>query len=97
MGEVIIQDEKHEFYGVFVDERNKEKREEIIDILEVNGYNLDSDESRSKETIIDGFLPIVVDSINKEYRMMGNVTVAACAAQQKLLISKEDFVNRYIN
>lgn len=94
MGEVFIGG-KQKTYNVFVDEREKVKRLEFIVFLELNGYSLDKDEFRSKETIAESFLPIDVDPVNREYRMMGNITCAACAAQQKLLISKEEFCQRY--
>ena len=97
MGEIFIDGNKPRSYNVYVDERDKKNRIEFIEFLEENGYNLDKDEKRSKETIIEAILPIDVDPTNKEYRMMGNVTCAACAAQQKLLISKEEFCKRYIN
>ena len=97
MGEIFIDGEKHRTYNIYVDEREKEKRLEFIVFLELNGYNLDKDEKRSRETIAESILPIDVDPENKEYRMMGNVTCAACAAQQKLLISKEEFCKRYVS
>ncbi len=97
MGEIFIDGKKSKTYNVYVDEREKMKRLEFIVFLELNGYNLDKDEKRSKETIAEGFLPIDIDPVNKEYRMMGNVTCAACAAQQKLLISKEEFCKRYVS
>ncbi len=97
MGEIFIDGNKTRAYNVYVDERQKENRAEFIEFLEENGYNLDKDEKRSRATIVEGILPIDVDSINKEYRMMGNITCAACAAQQKLLLSREEFIKRYMN
>ncbi len=97
MGELFIDGNKSKTYNVYIDEREKKKRLELIEFLELNGYNLDKYEKRSKETIVEGILPIDVDPINKEYRMMGNVTCAACAAQQKRLISGEEFLKRYMN
>ena len=96
MGEIFIDGNKPRTYSTYVDERQKENRKEFIGFLEENGYVLDSDEKRSKDDIIDGVLPICVDPVNKEYRMMGSITTAACAAQQKILISKEDFIKSYI-
>ena len=69
----------------------------MVHQYKLNGYNIDKDETRSKETIVEGFFPIDVDPVNKEYRMMGNVTCAACAAQQKLLISKDEFIEKYMD
>ncbi len=97
MGELFFEGNKPRTYNVYVDEREKKNREEFIEFLELKGYNLDKDEKRSKETIVEGILPIDVDPVNKEYRMMGNITCAACAAQQKRLISREEFLKRYMN
>ena len=97
MGELFIDGNKPKTYNVYIDEREKKNRLELIVFLELNGYNLDKYEKRSKETIVEGILPIDVDPINKGYRMMGNVTCAACAAQQKLLIGKEEFCRSYVN
>ncbi len=97
MGEIFIDGNRPRNYNVYVDERKKENRQEFIVFLELNGYNLDKDEKRSRDTIVEGILPIDVDPINKKYRMMGNITCAACAAQQKLLLSREEFLKRYMN
>lgn len=96
MGEIFVNGKTSRSYNIFVDERERKKRLEFIEFLEGNGYNLDKDEFRSKETIVEGVLPIDVDPKNKEYRMMGNVTCAAAAASQKLLISKDEFCQKYI-
>ena len=74
-----------------IDERKPEYRREIIEILEKNGYNLDKNEFRSRENIIEAYLPIVINFDTKEYRMMGNVTCAAAAASGKGLKTKEEF------
>ena len=88
--------EKRTTNNVFVDERNKEERKNFIRILEENGYSLDKDETRSIDTIIDWVLPIEIALKNKEYRMMGNITCAAAAVTQRLLISKEEFYQKYM-
>ena len=76
---------------MYIDERKPEGRREIIEFLEKNGYNRDNTEFRSKEEIIEAYLPIVIFFDTKEYRMMGNVTCAAAAASSKRLITKEEF------
>ena len=73
-----------------VDIRNKEERQKFIDKLENKGYIVD-ETLFSRNDIISGIFPIIVDLKNKKISMMGNVTTSACAVQSKVLISQEEF------
>ncbi len=64
---------------MFVRTEDREERQELITLIEKNGYELDRDECRSKDEILDGFLPIDVNPIDRNYRMIGNFTCAAAA------------------
>ena len=75
---------------MYVDERDSLFREEIIRLLEEKGYVISKTESRSRQEIIDYYLPIKVDHENKTYSMMGNVTAAAAARQKGVLSTGED-------
>ena len=75
---------------MYVDERDSLFREEIIRFLEEKGYVISKTESRSRQEIIDYYLPIEVDHDNKAYSMMGNVTAAAAARQKGVLSTGED-------
>ena len=97
MGEIFINGKESKSYGIYVDERDKMRRLELIVFLELNGFTLDKWEKRSPEAIIEGILPIDIDLANKEYRMMGNVTCAAAAASQKVLICRDEFFERYVH
>ena len=75
---------------MYVDERDSLFREEIIRFLEEKGYVISKTESRSRQEIIDYYLPIEVDHDNETYSMMGNVTAAAAARQKGVLSTGED-------
>lgn len=76
---------------MMVDERRPETRIEILDYIERKGYQIEEDESRTREEIVNGLLPLVIDTNTKTYRMMGNVTCAAAAVSSGHLIKKEMF------
>jgi len=80
--------------GYFIKEKDPKKRIELIDFLESKGYALDPDESRSRQEIETGTLPIVVDDAEKVYRMMGNVTAAAAAAGSGKVITVDEFYQK---
>ena len=65
---------------MLIKESDSKKRADFIDFLEKNGYVIDETEPRSRQIIIDDFLPIMVNQFEKTYRMMGNVTCAATVA-----------------
>ena len=75
----------------FIKDGSCKSRLEIIEYLEERGYTIDAQETRSREEIIDYFLPIGVDKISRTYWMMGNVTCAAPASASGMLINKETF------
>jgi len=62
---------------MFVRGKGNKNREKILDLLESKGYIIDNEEFRGRDGIINGNLPIGVNTVNKTYNMMGNVTCAA--------------------
>ena len=79
----------------FVREKGKEERQKLIGFLENNGYELDQYEPRSKNEICDDFLPIVINPLEKKYRMMGNVTCAAAAVSSGKMITAQEFYDLF--
>ena len=80
---------------IFVREKEPDGRREILEFLENMGYGLDEEEPRTRQEIIGAVLPIMVDSKNKEYRMMGNVTCAAAAVSSGRMITKEELFKQF--
>lgn len=74
----------------FVDIGNKEERQKFIEKLETNGYEIDTT-IFSKDDIICGIFPIVVNLNNKKISMLGNVTTAAAAVSSGVLITQAEF------
>ena len=77
--------------GFIIDERTRTDRLEIIDFVESKGYRKDEDEFRSREEILGGSFPLVIDGENRTYRMVGNVTCAAAAVSSGHLLDKNSF------
>ena len=73
-----------------VDIKDKEERQKFIDSLESKGYIVD--ETRfSRNDIICGRFPIIVNLESKKIDMMGNTTVSAAAASSGILVTQEEF------
>ncbi len=66
-----------------VDVREKEKRLELINFLEQEGFTCVDNGIRNREWVIESVLPIVVDFDKKTYDRIGNVTCAAALASAK--------------
>lgn len=81
-------EKRNEFY---IDEKDPAKREKLISFLEEGGYDFDDEELRSRQEIIEGILPIMVNMAERIYRMMGNVTCAAGAASSGRVVTTEEF------
>jgi DNA polymerase III delta prime subunit len=72
-----------------------EEREKLMEFLENEGFELDKDEFRSREVILDEGLPISIDLEEKKYRMIGNVTCAAAAVTCGVMKTADDFYAEY--
>lgn len=82
---------------MFVRENDRGVREQLIKTLENDGYIMDEKIALSREDIIDSNLPIIVNTLDKTYSRMGNVTCAAAAAGSGHIITVEEFYDRYNN
>ena len=82
---------------MFVRENDRGVREQLIKTLENDGYIMDEKIALSREDIIDSNLPIIVNTLDKTYSRMGNVTCAAAAAGSGHIITVEEFYERYNN
>ena len=66
-----------------------EARVKVVDYLEEKGFTYG--ELHDREEVVSSFLPVVADIKDKIVRRTGNVTCAACAASQDLIMSEEEF------
>lgn len=74
-----------------VKEKESIFREDIIEFLEARGYILDKNEPRSRQEIIDYFLPIIIYPAEKTFAMIGNVTCAAAVSSTGRLSTRQEF------
>ena len=77
---------------MFVRAEGREERQELMTFLENNEYELSREEYRSKDEILDGFLPIAVNLKEQRYQMMGNVT---CAAAISVMKTTDEFYKEF--
>ena len=70
---------------MYVDVREREKRLELIEFLEQEGFKVDYNGFRNKAWIVDSVLPIIVRFEDKTIDRIGNVTCAAALASSKSL------------
>ena len=68
-------------------------REKLINYLETKEFTYSG--LMDREDVLTSFLPVVADIKNGIIRRMGNVTVAACAAQCNVLLSEREFYRVY--
>ena len=83
-----------------VDVREKEKRLELINFLEQEGFTCVDNGIRNREWVIESVLPIIVDFDKKTYDRIGNVTCAAAlasgvSARGEHIPTLDEFYERY--
>lgn len=74
---------------LYIRPSSQEAREAVMRFLEERGYTYQGHMDR--EDVRTSFLPLAADLAQKQIRRMGNVTVAACAAQSGILMSETEF------
>lgn len=77
----------------YISVRSEEKRAKVLDFLESEGFSYKG--SWNRETVLESFLPILIEMDDKTISDMGNVTCAACAASAKLIMTAEQFYELY--
>lgn len=82
---------KKEYTQYIVNEKESMFREEIVEFLEAQGYMRDENDTRSRQEIIEYFLPITINIEEKTYAMMGNVTCASAASSKGKLRTRKEF------
>lgn len=75
-----------------VTESNKQKREEFYDYIK-NNYNLENKYPYTKELFIDSNFPFVIDFKENIFWVCNSITCLACATQNKLIITINEFMN----
>ena len=71
-----------------------EERVEFVESLESEGYKPNEERGFTREDVLESNLPVTVDPIRKVYGRMGNVTCAAAAVTQKILVTVDEFYER---
>ena len=73
----------------------KEDRIKFIEFLESKGFMCIEDNGHCRASIVESELPLMIDINEKTISCMGNVTCAAAAASQKIIMGPELFYKLY--
>ena len=79
----------------FVRTFGKEDRIRLIEFLESKGFLCLEDNGHSRSDTVESKLPLTIDLNRKTISRMGNVTCAAAAASQKIIINSALFYELY--
>lgn len=74
---------------------DKESRKELVEFLELQGYECEVDNVTNRDKVLNSRLPVVVNVIGRKYSMLHNVVCAAASIASNMLISEEEFYVLY--
>ena len=80
-------------YHVYTED--KESRRDLVEFLEMQGYECEEDNVTNREKVLNTRLPVVVNVIDRKYSMLHNVVCAAASIASNMLISEEEFYVLY--
>ena len=82
-------------FPLYVRSLDKKDRIRLIEFLESKGFLCLEENARSRSDIVESELPLTIDLNRKTISRMGNVTCAAAAASQKIIINSTLFYELY--
>ena len=74
---------------------DKESRKDLVEFLEMQGYECEEDNVTTREKVLNTRLPVVVNVIDRKYSILHNVVCAAASIASNMLISEEEFYVLY--
>ncbi len=74
---------------------DKESRKDLVEFLELHGYECEEDNVTNREKVLNTRLPVVVNVIDRKYSMLHNVVCAAASIASNMLVSEEGFYVLY--
>ena len=80
-------------YHVYTEDQ--ESRKDLLEFLELHGYECEEDNVTNREKVLNTRLPVVVNVIDRKYSMLHNVVCAAASIASNMLISEEEFYVLY--
>ena len=87
---------KDRFTHIYVRTNDLESREKLVDYLEKGGFSVDEEFGDTKQSILESRYPIKVNVQRKAYGVIHNTTCAAAAISSWVVISEEEFYERYM-
>ena len=80
---------------LYIKPDSREQRLEIIKLLESDGFSCPDKCAQDRKSVINDTRPLHLNLAQKTVQCVGNVTCAAAAASQKIIINPELFYNFY--
>ena len=74
---------------------DKESRSDLLEFLELQGYECEVDNVTNRDKVLNTRLPVVVNVIDRKYSILHNVVCAAASIASNMLISEEEFYVLY--
>lgn len=74
---------------------DKESRRDLVEFLEMQGYECEVDNVTNRDKVLNTRLPVVVNVVDRKYSMLHNVVCAAASIASNMLISEEEFYVLY--
>ena len=74
---------------------DKESRRDLVEFLEMQGYECEADNVTNRDKVLNTRLPVVVNVIDRKYSLLHNVVCAAASIASNMLISEEEFYVLY--
>ena len=74
---------------------DKESRNDLLEFLEMQGYECEVDNVTNRDKVLNTRLPVVVNVIDRKYSILHNVVCAAASIASNMLISEEEFYVLY--
>lgn len=74
---------------------DKESRKDLVEFLEIQGYECEADNVTNRDKVLNTRLPVVVNVIDRKYSILHNVVCAAASLASNMLISEEEFYVLY--
>ena len=74
---------------------DKESRRDLVEYLEMHGYECEVDNITNRDKVLNNRLPVVVNVIDRKYSILHNVVCAAASIASNMLISEEEFYVLY--
>ena len=80
-------------YHVYTEDQ--ESRKDLLEFLELHGYECEEDNVTNREKVLNTRLPVVVNVIDRKYSMLHNVVCAAASIASLISLASISFMVKF--